>query len=269
MAIVTLTTDWGTRDFYKGAFKGKLLSALPGINIIDISHEIEPYNIAQAAFILRQSFREFPAGSIHVVSINATASKKSPHILAEIEGHYFIGADNGLLSLLSDETPSKIIEIDIAQDTPYFIFPARDIFSKAAVHLAEGKKAEELGFFKEELRDIISWKSSTDKDPETGNDRISGRIIYIDNYGNCLTNISEEDFYRIRKNRPFNIHLSANTIAQDKLYDAYDDVAEGKMLAIMSSTGYLQLAINHGNASKLLGLEAYDSTIIIEFKDFS
>ena len=268
MAIVTLTTDWGNRDFYNGAFKGKLIASLPEVQIVDISHEIEPYNIAQAAFVLRQAFHEFPPGSIHVVSVNATASRNSPHVFVEMEGHYFIGADNGLLSLLSNESPTKIIEIDIPQDSPYFIFPARDIFVKSAAHIAKGHKAEELGFVKDKLRDIVPWKSSTDKDPESGHDRISGRVIYVDNYGNCHTNIHEDEFSRVRKNRPFNIHLPATTIEQDKLFDAYDDVSEGKMLALISSTGYLQIAINQGPASQLLGLEAYESTIIVEFTDF-
>ncbi|MGM0613121.1 MAG: SAM hydrolase/SAM-dependent halogenase family protein [Bacteroidota bacterium] len=268
MAIITLTTDWGTRDFFSGAFKGKLLASLPDAQIVDISHEIIPYNIAQAAFVLRQAFHEFPPGSIHVASVNATASRNTPHVVVENEDQYFIGADNGLLSLLFDKAPSKIIEIDIPQDSPYFIFPARDIFVKTAVHIANGREIEELGFPQEHLMDIVPWKSSTDKDPETGNDRISGRIIYVDNYGNCHTNIREEEFIQVRKNRPFNIHLPATTIEQEKLYDAYDEVSEGKMLAIISSTGFLQIAINQGPASQLLGLEAYESTIIVEFKDF-
>ncbi|MCF8330969.1 MAG: SAM-dependent chlorinase/fluorinase [Bacteroidales bacterium] len=265
MAIVTLTTDWGVRDFFAGAVKGKLLSAIPGLDIIDITHHVEPHNIAEAAFILRHAYPEFPEGSIHIVSLRATASRESPHVAIKLDGHYFIGTDNGLLGLLSDNKPEEIVEIDIPQDSNYFVFPGRDIFVKSAIHLAQDKSIKELGFNMQGLQDKSSWSASVDKDPETGNDRISGRVIHVDNYGNCLTNIKDTTFQQMKKNRSFRIYLPATTISQTKLYDAYDEVDEGKILVLMSSTGFLQIAINQGRANRLLGLEAYDSSINVEF----
>lgn len=267
MAIVTLTTDWGDQDFYAAAVKGRLLKALPELQIVDVCHKVEPHNIAQAAFILSNAYDEFPKGTVHIVSVNATASTQNPHVLVQLNGHYFIGADNGLLSLISESKPEKIIEIDIPQESSYFVFPARDIFVKAAVHLLQGKPALELGFESQSLKDVASWSSAIDKDPATGNDRITGRIIHVDNYGNCISNISETDFLKLKKNRAFYIDLPAHTIEQQRLHDAYDEVDEGKMLALMSSTGYLQIAVNQGRASQLLGLKPYESSIIVVFSD--
>lgn len=267
MAIITLTTDWGVRDFYAGAVKGKLLSAMPELDIVDITHHVKPHNIAEAAFILRHAYQEFPKDTIHIISVKATASRNSPHVAIKLNGHYFIGTDNGLLGLLSKNKPEAIVEIDIPQDSNYFVFPGRDIFVKAAVHLAQNNNIEDLGFKIDKLQDIASWSASVDQDPESGNDRISGSVIHVDNYGNCLTNITESTFQQIRKNRPFHIHLPATTISQTKLYEAYDEVDEGKILVLISSTGFLQIAINQGRASRLLGLEAYESSINVEFID--
>ncbi len=265
MAIVTLTTDWGQRDYFAGAVKGRLLSALPELAVVDITHLVEPHNIAQAAFVLRNAFREFPAGTVHIVSVNSTASTKNPHVAVLLEGHYFIGADNGLLSLISDKKPEKIIEIDIPQDSGYFVFPGRDLFVKAAVHLAKGHAVEELGFTTAQLKETALWQASIDHDQLTGNDCISGKVIYVDNYGNCVTNIPQKEFNALRKNRSFYIHMPSDSFRQYSLYEAYDDVDEGKLLALMSTTGYLQIAINQGRANRLLGLEPWESTITVEF----
>ncbi|MGM0648224.1 MAG: SAM hydrolase/SAM-dependent halogenase family protein [Bacteroidota bacterium] len=267
MPIITLTTDWGNHDFYGGAVKGRLLKALPDITIVDISHQVKPHNIVEAAFILRHAYAEFPEGTIHIASVDATASRKSPHVVASINGHYFIGADNGLLSMISDKEPERIIELDIPQDSNYFVFPTRDVFVKAAIHLARSKPLDELGFATEHLKKISSWSASSDKNPENGHDRISGQIIHIDNYGNCLSNIDEDLFMRLRRNRPFLIHIPFTSFEQQRLYDAYDDVDEGNPLALMSGTGFLQIAVNQGYANRLLGLKAYESSILIEFLD--
>ncbi|MFO8053694.1 MAG: SAM-dependent chlorinase/fluorinase [Bacteroidales bacterium] len=267
MAIVTITSDWGDRDFYRGAVKGKLLSALSDITIVEITHQIEPHNIASAAFILRHSFREFPPGSIHIISVYSTASIDNRHVAVFLDGHYIIGADNGLLSLLSDNKPEKVIEIDMVQDSDYFVFPGRDIFVKAAIKLARGEPVESLGYDGGELREIALWSASTDRDPESGNDRINGKVVYVDNYGNCITNIPFDTFMQLWKNRGFYVHIAAHSSQQSKLYEAYDEVDEGKMLALMSTTGFLEIAINQGRADRLLGLKAYESSVMIEFTD--
>lgn len=265
MAIITLTSDWGDRGFYVAAVKGKLLSALPQAAIVDISHQVKPHNIALAAFILGHSYREFPPGTVHIVSVNSTASIDNRHIALLLNGHYFVGADNGLFTLLSDSKPEKVIEIDIPQESDLFIFPGRDVFAQAAVHLARGKPMEELGFDAGPLKEVTFWKASADRDPEKGTSRITGRVLFVDNYGNCITNISADLMRSAGKGMPFQVIVPANSTSQNNLYEAYDDVEEGKMVALLSTTGFLEIAINMGNASQLLGLKPYESTVIVNF----
>lgn len=267
MAIVTLTTDWGTRDFYMSSVKGRLLTSLPDVTIVDITHSVAPFNIAQAGFILQNSFRDFPPGSIHLIAVNSMASKDTPHIAAVIEGHYFITADNGILNLISGENPEKLVEIDIPQDSNHFVFPTRDIFVKAAVHIAGGNSITGLGFKSQQKREVASWQASVEQSPDTGHDKITGQIIYVDNFGNCITNISWQQFQTVKNNRPFTVHLPAHSFKQQNLYDAYDEVDEGVVLALLSSTNMVEIAINKGKADRLLDLRAYDSTVIIEYTD--
>src|SRR5512138_1750299 len=145
MAIITLTSDWGLRDHYIGSVKGAILRQHPEAVIVDISHLVEPFNLNQAAFIIRNSYRSFPKGTIHILGINEEASIETPHTLVLHEGHYFIGADNGIFSLIFDEKPEQILEIDVVQDSDYYTFPSRDVFAKVACHIAQGLPYEELG----------------------------------------------------------------------------------------------------------------------------
>ncbi len=265
MAIITLTSDWGDRGFYAAAVKGKLLSAFPQATIVDISHQVKPHNITIAAFILSNSYREFPPGTVHIVSVNSTASIDNRHIAVLLNGHYFVGADNGLFTLLSRNNPDKVVEIDIPQESDLFVFPGRDVFAQAAVHLARGKPIEELGFDTGKLKETLFWEASTDRDPENGNQRITGRVLFVDGYGNCITNISGELMRSAGKGMPFQVIVSAHTTSQNGFYEAYDDVEEGKMVALLSTTGFMEIAINRGNASQLLGLKPYESAVTVHF----
>jgi len=257
MAIITLTSDWGLKDHYLGAVKGAIYRLLPGVQVVDICHDIPAFDLNQAAFIIRNFYKNYPEGSIHILGINSEASIENPHTLVVHDGHYFIGADNGIFSLIFDELPEKIIDLDIIQDTDYFTFPSRDVFVKVACHIAEGKPIEELGHPKKTLVQRLSFKPIID-----GN-LIKGKVIYIDNYENVFTNITEPFFRSVVKGKKFAILFRSATYRINELSKSYKDVVDGEMLALFSSSGHLEIAINQGKASSLLGLKI-DQPVLVE-----
>jgi S-adenosylmethionine hydrolase len=251
MPIITLTSDWGLKDHYAAMVKGTILSQLPNVNIVDISHEIEKFNIFQASFILKSCFIHFPKGSIHIIAINTLASINEPHTIVLYQGHYFIGADNGIFSLIFDDKPDLIIELSLIQDSDYFIFSERDVFVKAAVMIAKGSKIEELGIKRDHLNHKMTLK------PIIDSSSIKGTVIYIDSYENVFVNISEKIFKECGKGRPFVISFRDNEIT--KISMSYADVIEGDIAALFSTTGNLEIIQNLGNASGMLNLKVGDS----------
>ena len=259
MAIITLTSDWGLKDHYLASVKGALLGRMPDAIIVDITHLIPPFDIGQASFILRNCWKSFPKGTVHIVGINTEASLQTPHVAIAMEGHYFIGADNGIFGLIFDRQPDAIVELEIPQDGSTFTFSTRDVFVKAAVHLARGKDIEELG----ESRQTLNVKEHFN--PVINEQGISGKIIYIDRYENVFTNISKELFLKVAANRKITIELGYTRYKLTRISEAYGDVPEGEILALFSSTGLLQIAINKGNAAGLLGL-SLDQAVRIVFQ---
>lgn len=257
MAIITLTSDWGLKDHYAGAVKGAILRTLPGAQIVDISHNVPAFDLNQAAFIVRNFYPNFPEGTIHILAINSEAAIETPHTLVYHRGHYFIGADNGIFSLLFDDKPARIIEIDVMQDSDYFTFPARDVFVKVACHIAAGKPLEELGHPKDKLLQKMAFQ------PVIQGDMIKGKVIYVDNYENAFVNITESLFNSIVKNRKFSITFRTEAYSIREISKSYKDVNEGVMLALFSSNGYLEIAIREGKASSLLGLKI-DNLVTVE-----
>jgi S-adenosylmethionine hydrolase len=257
MAIITLTSDWGLKDHYIGAVKGAILKLLPGAQIIDISHQIPAFDLNQAAFIIRNFYPNFPEGTIHILAINTEAAVETPHTLVLYNGHYFIAADNGIFSLLFDEKPEKIIELDVIQDSDYFIFPTRDVFAKVACHIAGGQPIEKLGFPKESILQRIAFQ------PVIQEDLIKGKVIYIDNYENVFINIKESLFKSATKNRKFAITFRSLNYRITEISQSYKDVSQGEMLALFSTSGFIEIAIREGKASSLLGLKM-DQLVTVE-----
>jgi S-adenosylmethionine hydrolase len=260
MAIITLTSDWGHKDHYLSVVKAAILSRMPQVTIVDISHEIPRYDLNQTAFILGNSWHAFPKGSVHIIGVLTDASIETPHTAAEYEGHYFIGADNGIFSLLFSQPPTKAVEIDILQDSEYFTFSTRDVFVKAAIHLAAGKPIENLGDEREKLTPKEHFN------PVVKPDSITGKIIYIDNYENLFSNITKELFYQAGKGRPFIIEFNSSRYKINKISHSYSDGIECEVVALFSTTGLLEIALTRANASGLLGIKL-DDTIKIQFKD--
>lgn len=248
--IITLISDWGLKDHYTAAVKGALLSQLPDVSIIDISHEVKKFDILQASFILRNCYTAFPKGTIHIIAINTEASITEPHTIVVYDGHYFIGADNGIFSLMFDNKPELIIELSLNQDSDYFTFSERDVFIKTAVLIANGTVVENLGIKREHLNHKMTLK------PIIDSTSIKGTVIYIDSYENVFINITEKMFKEHCKNRPFTINFRDEEI--NKISKSYADVLEGDIAALFSTTGFLEITQNLGNASEILNLKLGD-----------
>jgi len=258
MPIITLTSDWGTKDHYLASVKGAILKQMPEARIIDISHHIPPHNLTQAAFILKNCYKDFPPGTIHIIGVSTEESEKNPHTAVFAGGQYFIGADNGIFSLIFDDQPEKIIEITLMQDSEFFTFSSRDRFAKAAAALAKGEDISTLGDEKDQLNQKMLFAPVVEKDV------IKGLVIYIDNYENVITNITREKFKEVGKNRKFSIGFRREEIRN--IYESYSDVPVGEILALFGCYGYLEIAMNNGTASSLLGLEL-DDPVRVEFVD--
>jgi len=267
MPIITLTTDLGLKDHYVASVKGAILSQIPDINIVDITHNIDAFNISQTAYVIRNCYKNFPAGSIHILGVDAELSIDNSHLAVFAGGHYFIGTDNGTFPLLFDELKAeKIVQLNISQNTDSLTFPIKDVFVIAACHIARGGTLEiigkEIAAFKEMKSEL---KPVTEHDINTNNDIIKGAVVYIDTYGNATTNISKDLFEQVRKGRDFVILFGREDERISKLREKYKDANKGEKLAIFSVNGMLEIAQNKGRATDLLGLKIHDY-VRIEFK---
>jgi hypothetical protein len=251
MGIITLTTDLGYKDFYQAALKGSILNTLPNVTIIDISHEIEPFNISKAAFLLKNSFYYFPKGTVHLIGIDTVYSASNKYLALKYRDHFFVGADNGIFSLIFEEEPQEIVEVNILQDLKFLHFPLADIFVKAACHLANGGKLEEIGEAVEEIEQRINFK------PAILENAIRGNVIFIDSFENVITNVTKALFTKVQNGRKFSLSFKRNEKI-NQLSWHYDEVPEGEKLCLFGISNHLEIAINKGKASGLLGLKAND-----------
>ncbi|MFQ6040595.1 MAG: S-adenosyl-l-methionine hydroxide adenosyltransferase family protein [Candidatus Poribacteria bacterium] len=253
--IITLTTDFGTTDIFVGVMKGVILNLNPEAKIIDIAHDIEPQDIHAAAFLLSSAYRYFPPGTIHVGVIDPGVGSARRAIAVETEQYYFVAPDNGLLSyVLREEKVRCAVNLT---NPEYFLpqishtFHGRDIFAPVAAHLSCGVSLNSLG---ERITNIMQIPIST---PDTSESEIVGQIIYIDRFGNLITNISQNLFESIKKGRDFMIFVKDRQIQQ--ICRAYAEFPPGELLGIFSSFGNLEIAINGGNAAETLGVKRGDS----------
>ncbi len=275
MAIITLTTDFGLKDHFVGAIKGTILSHLPEVSLVDISHNISPFNIQECAYILKNCFHHFPKGTIHIIGVDSELSPENEHIVVEAEGHFFIGANNGIVSMITSGMEiDSAMEINLPQ-ADINSFPALHVFVPAACHIARGGKLEVIG------RPFNELKESKEFEPRITNNgnTILGNVIYIDNYGNAVTNIQKSLFEAYRNGRDYEIVARTNKIRT--LYHTYNGIINyeldraqrkgpGDALALFNTSGFVELSIyksdlnSVGGASTLLGLQ-YRDTITINF----
>jgi S-adenosyl-L-methionine hydrolase (adenosine-forming) len=250
LPLLTLTSDIGQQDYLVAAVKAQLLKVDSGFNIIDVSHAISPFNYPQAAYICRSAFRNFPEFTYHIILVNLFEKKPEQLLLAFHKNHYFLCADNGLLNMILEETPEMVIGIPLdklaIKNTIYCV----EMMGKAVNQLAQGVSIRDIG------TPDVSYSEKNHLRPLLDNNWIEGQIIFIDNFENVIVNITHDQFEEQRRGRSFRIVFKRDEVI-DRVSESYADVNEGEKLALFNSAGYLEIAINKGNAAGLFGLKGF------------
>ncbi len=249
MPIVTLTTDIGQQDYIVGALKGQLLSANQQLNIVDISHYLTHTNFPEAVYICRNAFTHFPPKTIHLIIFNFYENKNDNILIAEFNGQYILCADNGILQMITDKAAIKIFAVH-KNHTEKFLETTKKIASIVS-ELSSGRKLSEIA---EPIKNIIVKNNIQ---PSISEIWIKGHVIFIDNFENVVTNITQEIFARELKGRKFKIILTRGEDVE-VLSDNYLSVPEGEKLAWFNSAGFLELAMNKGNMAGLFGFQDFN-----------
>ncbi len=254
MPILTLTTDFGDRDFYAGALKGALLRRAPEVRLVDITHKIKPFDIVQGAFVVQNVWSEFPEGTIHLIGVNCVYDAGYRFVALRREGHFFLAPDNGVLSLLfSDVNPADLRLLDCPAQGHFLV---KDVFAEAAAHLVSSAPFEHLGQTAPPLTQRISIQ------PVITPGRVRGTVVHVDNFDNVVVNIRRELFEKAANGRDFSLYFKRNDPIT-RLSDNYCDVPLGEPLCLFNSAGYLEIAINMGRAATLLGLKVEDVVEVV------
>ncbi|MAU64076.1 MAG: hypothetical protein CMC38_07035 [Flavobacteriaceae bacterium] len=273
MSVITLTTDFGTKDHFIGSVKGALYSEISNVNIVDISNEISPFNIIEGAYIIENSYKNFPEGSIHIIGVDSEKTPEKKHLVIKLDGHFFICADNGIMSLIANKIkPEKIIEINI-HNSSTSSFTVLDVFVKVAAHIYRGGSIDLVGKKINQLKELYDINPILNEK----NKEIIGNVLYIDNYENIVTNISKLVFEEFGKSRPFIINARnfqfnsiVNSYSNSIKFDVKKELRkeEGKKIALFNKANLLELAIYKSNAlitggaSSLFGLKFRDVVTI-------
>lgn len=253
MTVCTLTTDFGLADFHLPRLKGHLLAAAPGLRLVDVCHDVPPYDIVRAAFVFNRVWRHFPAGSVHVLSINDFYQPGGRFLALRHEGHVFIGPDNGIFSLVFGKMPRETFVLDG--------YSAKDglsaIYARAVAHVAGGKPFHEIGLPARRITERLAFQ------PVIGPNYIRGTVSFIDRFDNVTTNIHRRLFEEVGRGRGFQL-LIKRMDPIDGLSFKYQDVPEGEPLCRFNSDGLLEIAINLGRAASLLSIQVEDM-VQVEF----
>jgi S-adenosylmethionine hydrolase len=257
MPVFTLTTDFGLRDHYVASLKGTILRQCPQAQIIDITHQVSSFNINEAAFTLHNAYAQFPANTLHLVSVESFEAVSSRYIALERNGHFFIGPDNGIFSLAFHETPQQAAELIDGATAATSPFPIKDYLVGTACQLASSQDVFQFG------EKVTNLARRTSLQPVRQESMIRGTIIHIDAFENAITNIDRELFNTVAQGRNFVLtYRGRDTI--EKLNGNYCEALEGEVLCMFNTSGYLEIAIKKGKASSLLGLSVND-TVQIDF----
>ena len=248
MAVITLTTEWRPDDIYNGILKGRLCSLCPGATVIDNATGISPFDISHAAFIIRNTFHNYPKGSIHIICVHSESLTGEKYLIVRARDHYFIGTDNGIFNLILNSDPEEIVNISTEGLTDEL-----DIFARTAAGLNDGKKPSQMGRTVSGITERKPLRATIDRDV------IIGSIIFIDSYGNAISNITREIFYRVFENRRFRISIQSNKNYTEQISGSYSDVLVGDLLARFNSLDLLEISINGANVSELLSIEVGSS----------
>lgn len=275
MSIITLTTDFGLKDHFVGALKGKIITEHPQAQIIDISHNVDLFNISEASYTINAAYNSFPKGSVHLIGVDSEHTLENKHIAMQWNDHFFICADNGILSILTQKiVPQKIVEINIHDRLPEGASDM-DVFVKVACHLSKGGAMSVIGKEITAIKEINELQAIVASDFNS----IKGAVVYIDHFGNCVTNISRKLIQEAGKGRTFEVKFGTKTIKS--IHKSYSDFKiserftlkdyEGERLALFNEAGFLEIAIYKsnpstvGSATSLLGLKFRD-VVTIQYK---
>jgi S-adenosylmethionine hydrolase len=253
--VITLLTDFGSADHYGGAMKGVMLGICPGAQLVDISHEVAPYAVAEAAFTLAQAWRCFPEGTVHLVVVDPGVGSARRPLVAEAAGHRFVAPDNGVLTMLYDAVPAhEVREITASR---YFrqpvsrTFHGRDIFAPVAAHLANGLPPAEVG------RQIGDYRRLSFARPvQTGPKTWTGAVLKVDRFGNLITNFDAESWRRLA-DEPFEMRVGGRVVL--RMASNYAEMDTGELFVIAGSAGLLEVSMDRGSAGETAGARSGDT----------
>jgi S-adenosylmethionine hydrolase len=250
MPLLTLTSDFGMQDYLVGAVKGRLLQQSQEFTLVDVSHTISPFNYPQAAYISRNAIKQFPSHTFHLLLVNLFEKKPEQLLLAFHQDQYILCADNGLLSMTLEDKPEMLIGLPLdpkaIKNTLYCV----QVMGEAIQKLHSGARLQDIGI------PDVPFIEKNHLRPLFGENWMEGQIIFIDHFENIVVNITRDQFEEHRKERNFKIVFKRNEVI-DKMVDTYADVPEGEKLALFNAAGYLEIAINKGNAAGLFGLQGF------------
>jgi S-adenosyl-L-methionine hydrolase (adenosine-forming) len=254
MAIITLTTDIGLQDYLVAAVKGQLYSVSEQLTIVDVSHQLSSFNYPQAAYFCCSAFRHFPKNTFHIVLVNMFDEKPKQMLLAYHNQQYIACADNGLLTMIVDGTPEYVVGLPLPEDeNPTTLVCSKTIIN-AYKRMLAGAALQEVGNNDISIVEKLRLKYVTS--PTT----MEGQILYIDNFENVIVNITQQDFEKERNGRNFKIVFKRDEVI-DSISDTYASVPQGEKVAFFNSAGYLEIAINKGNAAGLFGLQGFSEAM--------
>lgn len=246
--IITLLTDFGTKDHYVASMKGAILSINPQCNLIDISHQVHPHDVEEGAFLLANTSSFFPKGTIHLSVVDPGVGGPRKPILLATSNYFFVGPDNGLFTFVLRR--EKVEQCVVLTNQKYFLpcvsltFHGRDIFAPVAAHLSLGVKPKAFGY------EINSWEELSFHKPRTKDGKLVGEILHIDTFGNLVSNIDEMQLFHFIKGHPFFIEVGKRKILG--LKKGYWEGKRGKMIALLGSGGFLEISVREGSAQKSL-----------------
>lgn len=270
--IVTLTTDWGYRDYFAGMVKGRLYSTIPNVRVVDITHGLEPFLLARSIHVVRYACMGFPAGTVHIIDTTAPHNDSNPFIVVEHNSQYYICMDNGLPCAVfgGDASRAVIVAAEAYAATDSHTFAAYDIYCPLAEILARGGRLEDIGSPLEKFcpytPNLPVYAKDKDHLPQYGKDALKLSVAYIDDYGNATLNITYKEFERIRAERPFEMLIRENSLTEVVPNYSFAKKAgngRGALLLTVSATGHLQLAMRLYSAQQYFGLREQDSITVL------
>jgi S-adenosylmethionine hydrolase len=253
MPFITLTSDIGEQEYLVGAVKGRLLRINPEFKIIDITHKLSPFNYPQAAYVCRNAIKNFPEFTYHIVLVNLFESKPEQLLFAFHKDQYLVCADNGLIEMILEEKPEMVLGIPLGKSAIKNTLYCIDVAARAITQLMNGEPLMNIGI------PDAPYLEKNPLRPTSGEDWIEGQIIFIDHFENVIVNITQDQFEAQRKGRRFKIVFKRDEVIE-RISGSYADVPQGEKLVLFNSAGYMEIAINKGNAAGLFGLKGYNET---------